>query len=100
MFTFSFFFIFNRQASGLFVARPVPFFAFTERGFSRVHELHHKGGDEKRSIILSLDELNVGNCRRGFVRVADNGVIRMGELAPAWLMNFDSTERVTYIFYL
>lgn len=43
-----------------------------------VYELYHKGEDEKHFIILSLNRLNVVNCRRGFVTVADNGVIWIG----------------------
>jgi len=76
--------------SGLFVAGPTPFFVFAERGFPRVHALYHKDTTPTPSSILTLDELNTIECRGGFVTVADNGVVRIGELASPEMMNYDT----------
>lgn len=83
--------------SGLFISGSVPFFIFAERGFPRIHGLYNKDNQlaansqaPQSNSILSFAELSVVNCRRGFVSVASNGIIRIGELAPPGLFNFDS----------
>ena len=76
--------------SGLFVSGPVPFFIFAERGYPRIHALYHKDESDPPTAILTLDELNVVNCRHGFVTVADNNIVRIGALAKASEMNFDT----------
>ncbi len=76
--------------SGLFVSGSAPFFIFAERGYPRIHALYHKDEADPPTAILTLDELNVVNCRHGFVTVSDNNIVRIGALAAPSEMNFDT----------
>lgn len=83
---------------GLFVGGPCPFFVFAERGHPRIHPL--RNSDAQVNTVSAADgsassgvscfaELHNVNCPRGFVTVAENGLVRIGELPTPSAVNFD-----------
>lgn len=85
--------------AGVFIGGHCPFFLFAERGYPRIHALSHinTSGDET-SIeeyesgqgVLGFTEFHNVKCPRGFISVGKDGMIRIGELPPPSVMNFDA----------
>eukprot|EP00177_Eucheuma_denticulatum_P006591 GFKZ01011998.1.p1 GENE.GFKZ01011998.1~~GFKZ01011998.1.p1 ORF type:complete len:1886 (+),score=288.95 GFKZ01011998.1:248-5905(+) len=84
---------------GLFVGGRCPFFLFAERGYPRVHPVSHGSSDgtpiskeeyEDGKEIVGFTEFHNVKCPRGFVSVGIDGMVRIGELAPPSVMNYDA----------
>ena len=84
---------------GLFVGGRCPFFVFAERGHPRVHALTptitssaalSQEEYESGEGVVAFTEFHNTNCPRGFVMVNENGMVRIGELPPPSVMNFDA----------
>lgn len=84
---------------GLFFGGACPFFLFAERGYPRIHPLSHinANGDiiskeeyEHGQRIVGFAEFHNFKCPRGFVIVDSDGIVRIGELSPPSVMNYDA----------
>jgi CPSF A subunit region/Mono-functional DNA-alkylating methyl methanesulfonate N-term len=81
---------------GVFVGGRYPFFVFAERGYPRAHPLRYKlpacvaDNALVGSGVTGFAELHNVNCPRGFIDVADGGVVGVSELASPAAVNFDS----------
>ena len=91
---------------GIFVTGKFPFFLFAERGYPRIHPVTHlnmSGQDvsreeyEEGQELLGLTEFHNVKCPRGFVSVSGDGRVRIGELPPPSLMNYDAPTPVRKI---
>lgn len=85
--------------AGVFIGGPCPFFLFAERGYPRLHALSHintAGAElsiedyESGQGVLGFTEFHNVKCPRGFVSVGNDGMVRIGELPPPSVMNFDA----------
>lgn len=84
---------------GLFVGGRCPFFLFAERGYPRVHPVSYASSDgttvskeeyEDGQEMVGFAEFHNVKCPRGFVSVGIDGIVRIGELAPPSVMNYDA----------
>lgn len=85
--------------AGVFVGGPCPFFLFAERGYPRMHALSHTS---VTGAEVSIEEYETGHkvwgftefhnvkCPRGFISVGNDGVVRIAELLPPSVINFDA----------
>lgn len=84
---------------GLFVGGSCPFFVFAERGYPRIHSLSYINPDgravsreeyESGQRFLGFTGFHNFKCPRGFVSVDSDGMVRIGELSPPSVMNYDA----------
>lgn len=84
--------------SGLFVGGPCPFFLFAERGYPRIHAMSHTSSAEIEVSeeefeagqgVLGFTEFNNVKCPRGFISVGNDGLVRIAELPPPSVLNYD-----------
>lgn len=85
--------------AGIFIGGPCPFFLFAERGYPRMHPLSHTnvtGAEvsieeyETGHIVLGFTEFHNVKCPRGFISVGNDGMVRIAELQPPSVINFDA----------
>lgn len=84
---------------GLFVGGLCPFFLFAERGYPRIHPLTRtntlqnttsREDYEMGQGVAAFTEFHNIKCPRGFVSVSDDGIVKIGELPPPSILNYDA----------
>lgn len=84
---------------GMFVGGACPFFLFAERGYPRIHPVSHtnltgnpmtRDDFEASQGWVGFTEFHNAKCPRGFVSVDSTGSVRIAELPPPSVMNYDA----------